>query len=628
MSVKQLVLDTWASISYKAPFQLGDGRSALFTQGWMSDQDKRRLTAYMVYEAYCKNRAAHFLDAEQRKDHREYGDAALIVKEALAALLGKSQTIVVDGADKYDPDLVAAEPETDDEGQPVVPDPDAEPDPNAPTDEELADNARAGAAADAQQWLRDWAKDEKLATKMHQCERTAVKSGDGVYLMAWSPSKKRARLTVMDPGFYFPVLPDTMFDDYPDRVHFAWIIPGDPGQSDKLRRITFELAAVTFDTEARPVGIKGQLRRLLKLDPVTGAPVLQAGDRYDVAKNAVSRVYAWSKDPSTVTCYLTDATWTMHSDTLLNDLDITEATFARNEEGELLERFDLHLDFLPVIHVPNTPAGNEHFGESVLAPVLQVLDDVAASDTDGQSASATAGKPIIGLAGATVEKGRQLKPGEIFQLGESGSLSTVDTSAALGELRQTSEQLRDNLSVNSRLPAAFLGRVTPAEVPSGFALALGFTPLDGLVDEMRLVRSEKNPLILRFAQKMAMGAGELPAGELWDATIELGAYLPANVQEVITQVTALRGTTPPLISLETAIGMLIDAGVPIDDVADEIARIEKADLESANKLADVVGSKHPAVTDRLGLPPAEESTVIPALPQPLPLPDDPNQPPA
>ncbi|MFJ5534004.1 hypothetical protein [Streptomyces sp. NPDC093261] len=52
------------------------------------------------------------------------------------------------------------------------------------------------------------------------------------------------------------------------------------------------------------------------------------------------------------------------------------------------------VDFIPVVHIPNTiPDVGEHWGKSTLATVLQLLDELAATDTDSASASATTGTP-------------------------------------------------------------------------------------------------------------------------------------------------------------------------------------------------------------------------------------------
>lgn len=67
---------------------------------------------------------------------------------------------------------------------------------------------------------------------------------------------------------------------------------------------------------------------------------------------------------------------------------------------------DLQIDFLPIVHISNSIADGEHFGQSSLAKVMQVLDELAETDTDSAKASATTGAPTIGLDGARAEVDR------------------------------------------------------------------------------------------------------------------------------------------------------------------------------------------------------------------------------
>lgn len=554
--IPHLVLDTWSALTHKAPLVPGrEQRRA----GWLSPTDSRRLTAYMLLAAYRENVARHYLptvDGDDHADHREYGDAELVVQQTMSAVLGDEQQIVVEGAE------------------------DEEADP---------------AAVARQEWLREWADAERLPLKLMEAESDAVSYGDGVYVLAWSRSKRRVRVTTLDPGFYFPVLDDGLTDDYPAKVHLAWELEGDPerGIPKRLRRITYELGPIGARTEAQPTTL-GRLRRLVTGEQGDPLP-LHPGDTLD-GEGRVTRRYAWNDEPSTVTCYLTDAEWNLDDldgRDALNDLSLDRATFHTNEDGELLDRFDLQLDFLPVIHLPNTVAVRSHFGTSSLAKVLQLLDDIAATDTDLQAATSTTGSPPIGLSGADLpvdddgRTGLTIAPGEVWNLGPDGKLSTVDTSPALAALGQRLEALLSRLSANARLPEAVLGRVSPADVPSGFAVALTFGPMQSMVRSMRLSRGEKYPLLLKMVQRMALAGGELD-GAVLPAELTFGSYLPSDLDAVIERVRKLL-TPPAAISLETAVQMLVEAGLPIEDASEEVERIESRAFELANALADATG---------------------------------------
>ncbi|MFI1733981.1 hypothetical protein ACH40E_33165 [Streptomyces acidicola] len=508
---RSLIIDTWGALSYKPAFQqAASGRPSRLPghagASWVPELERRRLAAYTVLASYDSNQAAALL-GEDGDDRREYGDASLIVDQTLSHLLGETQQIVVDGAE---------------------------------------DNTTA---QEQERLLREWAQAEQVRMRMQHAERTAVLLGDTVYVLAWSRAKGRPVLKTIDPGFYFPVLPDGALDadEYPERVHLAWEVPGDPatGQKGTLRRVTYELG-----------------------------PIDDGG---------AWRTYPWSSQPSGITCYLTDAEWDLDQVDRTGDLDalsLARARFRTNADGEVLNRLDLQLDFVPVVHVPNTINGGDHFGQSSLLSAAQLLDDLAAADTDSQRASATTGSPIIGLSGARLPVDRktgqplpvQVEPGMVWPLGDSGQLSTVDTSAQLAELRSYVETLRDRLSVVTRLPGSVLGTVRPSEVPSGYALQLSFGPLDAMVRSMRLAREAKYPLLLKMVQRLYQLGGTLPPGDNPRATIAFGAYLPTDLSAALELVA--RGVQAGVLSLETGIRLLVDAGFPIEDASLEVERIQ------------------------------------------------------
>lgn len=556
---EELVFDAWTPMAFKR--QMGS-RSATSGAGagfappdWVGPEHHRRLMAYAILRAYQDNAAREFMLSQDRVDideRREYGEAALVVNTVLGALLGEDQTIATDGAEDADGDDSTPEAE---------------------------------AALQLQEWLSQWAEDERLGLKMIETERRAIGLGDGVYTLGWSPAKGRPRLRVWDPAFYYPVLGDGNEDDFPERVHIAWELPEEespPGKT-QVRRITWELGRIA---PANQLGLIAGLFR---------DPELHDGDSVDEF-GTITRVYPWNDEPSAVTCYLTDATWTLdRASKTIDDLTPGTAEYAFDEEGEINRR-DLMIDFLPVVHVPNTVSLIEHYGRSVLGTVLQILDDLASADTDLAAASATTGHPVLALSGAHAEKDSQgrskmtYRPGEILESGD-GKLDVLDTSKSLDALIKYIEFLLKRLSVNSRVAESLLGRVKPSEVPSGVALALSFGPTEQLVKEMRLVRDEKYPLLLKFAHRLALagGADEVPA-EWAHTRVEMGSFLPQDKAEAVDLVTKLLAVKPhPAISLETAIAMLVEAGFPIRDALAEVERIQSRDFEGAGALLDATG---------------------------------------
>ncbi|KOG10426.1 hypothetical protein [Streptomyces viridochromogenes] len=249
------------------------------------------------------------------------------------------------------------------------------------------------------------------------------------------------------------------------------------------------------------------------------------------------RHYPWEPGRgSNVTCYLTDAEWLLEDlkrGQTLDRLPMDKAAFRVRPDGTELNRLDLVIDFVPVIHLTNTiPDAGEHWGRSVLARVLQGLDELAATDSDSSAASATTGTPIIGLAGARLPVDRLGRPeklkveaGAVWQLGESGRMDALDTSPQLAELRARVEHLLDRIAANSRITAAGLGTLDAAEVPSGYAFKLALAPLDALVGMMRLAREHKYRLLLKFVQRLYQ-AGRAEGGAAGESFSARLAWAP------------------------------------------------------------------------------------------------------
>jgi hypothetical protein len=576
VGLKSLVIDAWSWLNYKPVFSdpgLGVPHRRAFPEAyasWVPDTDVRRLSTYKVLAAYDNNQAgelAELRDGPAARERREFGDPSMFIDTLVAHVMGREQHIVVPGAEQTD------------------------------TDDETA----AAAAERVQDLLREWAEDELLPMRMLQCERKAVGLGDGVYLLFWDPDKQRPRLRTYDPGFYFPVLPeDGDGADFPERVHLAWELPEDKarGLKARLRRITYEMdwirpaTASGVDREGRPV------RAPVMSDPEDGnppVPVIGAGDTLDETSGAVYRQYAWNDRPTYRTCYLTDATWELGDLTGPIDVDslpMDKARYATNGTGEVLDHLDLYLDFIPVLHTPNTvPPAEEHWGQSSLAKALQAFDELASTDTDSARASATTGLPMVAISGVTDPKQQyNVGPGTMFKLGENGKLTTIDTSPALRELREHGHDLADRAANVVRLPAVSLGTMDPSKVPSGYALELSLGPLDSLISGMRLARAHKDTLLLRFVQRLFL-AGQHPdwAGVTpLPAKLVRGPYTPTDKGAILEQVTT--AYKAKVISLETAIRMLVEAGWPIDDAAKEIEQIQARSFEDARLLADALGS--------------------------------------
>jgi len=411
------------------------------------------------------------------------------------------------------------------------------------------------ASATAQQkFIEQWADSEKFSLKMLEAEEQAIKFGDSVYALGWDPDKGRVRLRVYDPGFYFPVFDprELQTDEFPNEVWVAWEFEEDnvAGHTETFVR-RHEWYIDQTDDEDRD------------------APP---------------------------TCFYRDAIWTLEAAVNENN------PFGNEPYDVVTDWTDLEVDFIPVIHIPNTIAGQEHFGESVLADVLQILDDISSTDTDTQAAAATTGSPPIAVTGMGENTQESYGPGTILRTGD-GTATLLDTSRSLDALLKLKDGLLERLAVNSRTPESLLGRVKPNEVPSGIALTLSFTPHSGMIKNMRLVRDYKYRILFSFVIRMTQANGEYPGGDVIHQTnVKFGSFLPADAQEAMTVVTQL--LEAGAISLETAVQYLVNKGYPISDYVTEIERITERDYEGAQAVLSITGNPELAA-ERLGIAPGD-----------------------
>lgn len=577
--LEEMIIDPWSALSFKRA--MGGRRQAGVTwtnPSWVGESNQRRLLAYKIRDAYARNIARHFLataDSKKRSDHREYGDAALLIETVKAALLGDKQEIVVPGADEFNEDSQDTEGEANDSS---------------------VSKTEAKRAQSLENDLRKWARKERFLLKLVETERNAIKLGDGVYAIGWDDKRKRPSLRVYDPGCYFPVLDDSNEEEFPSRVHIAWEVDEEAAEGKvKIHRITWELKEV---------------------------------DAYTLP---------WSEEPITEECFMSEGLWTIGKNDENDVDDFSEAgvEWIKQPDGTDRRNVPLGIDFLPVVHIPNTVALLDHFGASVLDNVMQIIDDIASTDTDLQQASALAGFPVIAVSKGRVEtsnaEGTQVTtygPGTLLEVGD-GTMTVLDMSAGLAALVAYVNSLLDRLEVNARVPAGVLGRIKPSDVPSGIALALSFGPLRTMVDEMRLVREDKNRILLRFITRL-MSKNQTLSDDLPEEEAELvfGHFLVVDTAAVVTQVTGL--LTAKAISRPTALRMLVEAGIPIEDAAKEIAAIKSEDFEGADMLLTVTNDIQ-LVFDYLGIntppPPAPvQPTVDPTTGLPIETPPPPPQP--
>ena len=588
----ELVIDLWSSLDHKA----GMGKTAGGIDGapkWLPDMEKRRLNAYLRIRAYLETVARELLiedakDPDRRDSWREYGDPQVMVQRVAAAMLGKEPTVGVIGADR-----------------PVSDSPDIRPAPRKPAEglepEEkgvmdavytatlVAWKAEAESTLAAwledlealpklkgrEEWLQKWAKDEQFLTKLHELERECiVPLGSGVMAFGWDHARKRVGCEIFEPDAYFPILSERTPGEFPRRVHLAWQYKelNEAGEEeDWVRRITYELVPV--------VPVDGED------DPAPGV------DRGEMP------VYIEDAEQWRDSCLLTDATWPAGAFEKVDGLDegavYSMAPIVVGGPPVALQQVAIGLDFIPVVHWPNTPALLTHFGRSFLACLFQLLDELAATDMDEALASRWAGRPPLVAKG--MEPGAteiNLTPGAAIRSGPGGGIETIDMAPNLEAIGERINRLLKRLSVNGSVPEGLIGRVDAAEVPSGLALALSFTAFEQMVGSGREARELPGQLALKFVQRIALVNQDetldtAAGGDALPAEVRFGAYMPQDLAGGASVLKLLRDAG--LISQETGIRMAQERGAPVTDVSAEVLAIRSEMGEEALRIADATG---------------------------------------
>jgi hypothetical protein len=177
---------------------------------------------------------------------------------------------------------------------------------------------------------------------------------------------------------------------------------------------------------------------------------------------------------------------------------------------------------------------------------------------------------------------------------------------------------------NVRMPDEAVGVVEQgAATLSGVAIQLRYGPLEGLVRGMRLARSAKYPILLKFVQRMFMLADEYDGPtQTFTADLVFGSFLPQDQAGAITRVR--EAVDAGIISLETGVAMLIQAGVPIEDANEEIDRIQRRAFVAAGALADATGDaaavrRFLLMSDQEAPPAPVVQEAPPVTPAPVPI---------
>lgn len=569
-------------------------------------RDRHRLSAYIALRAIIESNRRLLLVDGSKSEHREFGDAGMLLDRISSAIVGENPRVSVLGADRS----ITAYPEI----PPPPPQP-SEADPDMPELDaeirefiyELAKNdwlAQARQIAEEwaeelalqpklearQKWLREWADaaNADFIGRVVEAENEyIVPLGDGVYTLGWSAAKRRVEVNVLEPDVYFPDLAGADgINDFPETVHLCWPETrwerqpdGRLGQVEYVEKITYEL--VPLDPEDP------------KHDPSLDYSHMP---RYPLSTNGPTHL-----------CFMSHGVWRAEDfESVYEDpteppdrwVQIPDPT----ERGGFVEanRVSLGYDFIPVVHVPNTLARSTHFGRSPLSRVAQLIDELAKADTGRALAAAWAADPLTvfkGLQPGQYDPDKKLviRPPAGFAAESDGGIETVDMAAQLDGLGRYVESLIDRLSTNMAVPKGLIGRIEAAEIPSGVALALLFTALDQLVMQSHMAREPKYPLLLKMMQRIALHWGDPHmTGDptIYQAYIEWGPYMPTDLTALANVIKMLRDAKA--VSASACITALQAAGFITGDHAVELAALMEENADLIEAYSDALGPKYAA----------------------------------
>lgn len=609
-----ITFDQWAAINHKAGLDSGQVAPASLDQ-WIPTIDRRRLMAYLVLGSYVENVARVWSDKPtERKERREYGEAALLVSRTVSGVLGDHVTPLIPEAQR--PPTSAPKPDLD-------PPPEDGDSPNVAAHRELYERLEQEAFDDwladwnawpqreaAQQWVTDWWDGQHVEAKIVESEtRHTVPLGDGVLVLHASTRQQRPVLTVHDPAEYFPVLDGLGPGEFPWRIHLATEEVTDTGTL--LHRRTYVqgpvLPALTDDGRLRYMRdgaeVTFRLGDLLDEDERFGlttalphhlddalVPVLDDGTLFE--DGDIFRQYPWGIEDHQ--CYVTYKVWRL-ADTkgeAVDRLDETTGTVQFNEDGDPMDHLALPWDFLPVYHVPGVSTSDAHYGRSILTRVLQLLDAIGDADTDLERAAALAAGPVIFVPRHSLGDNTKFYPGTMIGKGEgAGSVDQINTAQSLNPLGKYRDDLLDRLETVTEIGKAGMGRVTGDQVPSGVALRLSFTTFEQLISYLRITRHMKYPLMLKGAWRIGQAMGWTPEGTdglTPTFSVVFGNTTPTDVEATVNQLARLLEAKG--VSRETAVQVLAELGFPVDDVATETERIAATDFAGAQALSSATES--------------------------------------
>lgn len=529
-----------------------------YTGEWVPEDHRDRLRQYEVFRALSENRFGALLkNPEAAKKLRGYGDYALIVETSRDAVIGDRIEIEVPGS---------------------------------------SDEKNTGAIA-RKKFLDEWARKERWASKVFRAETDAAAVGDCVYELR--PDGQRLRLRTHDPESFFPVWENADGDFH--QAYLAWeelntgqYLETEPANLTDVRNKDGEVVLYRrhYEVITRAQAVERKVK-LAGAETRKSICVVSAG-WYRI------EVKGQQKAPGFKFLALLGSE-------LLDD-------------GTPIIDLDTGFDTVPLFYVPNREATAQPWGLPEGESVLQLLLDASQDQADLKDNTFHNAFPVMydemdtvaptprpGANQPATPSSEKYRPGTIYN---RRKLGVVDLSNGNKILIEHEDYLISKALCNSRTTMIAAGKMEVGEIPSGIALMIALLPLLAKTLPKRTTRRDKLGMLLKYVMRWhrEFGAPEdffsaagdateqsqrtksaWPAG-IWDseeAYPSFGSIIPIDKKQVSEMVRDLDDK----ISDETAVNMLVMAGFPIDDAAEEVKRLADARKPTAGAPGSGLGNE-------------------------------------
>jgi len=518
---------------------------------WVPEAHKRRLKYYEMMWSYWNNISRDYRaspesgDTSQNDDLLELGDAEWLSEKIKSKILGSNVQIMVN-TELLESHIKTLEKLLENSEEADIGEV------RAAIEEKLEDMKSRKALTPAQEaYLKDWWHDNGIYNIINSNESKAGYCGDCVYKVYHDGES--VKLTTYDPGLCFP-------DDYSQIPDISWDLKS-----------------------KEPVLYRFMLAWEVGAD--------------DSSIHLYREVYELRKVGNEKKCYCQKAYYAVSPS---SDRDITDMNEGDLAEGNTMAWEDIGLDFIPFVWIANNPVqGEEPFGISNLHFSIDMLDNMITAFYDlSENASYLGGATLITTGKAvkfrrdsagTANLAIKIRPGRMYNIGEDGDITLLDTSKMQDALLKTIEHQEYRFLRNNCIPDVVAGKLKGTDIPSGVALALMMQPLVDKIKPIRQSRYESYAYLFYYVMRMMQEKGDayekaIFKGNYPEVSLKFGDLMPTDDEVIIKKYVQLGA----ILDNETILEMAKQDGIIKTDLDTIKARLEEQRTKNINEQKEVM----------------------------------------